>query len=164
MTDTEMILQELKNHYDILQQLVVNQDNMQKRMVSMEDRMVSMGDRMVSMEDRMTSMDNRVASIEGRIVSVEDRVVSIDNEVKGHNDILHQLVLNQESMQKRVMSIEKDVAKIKITMENEVSPAIRTLTELQLEDSKRLVNLESSVQELKDNAAIDEVIRNIKMN
>lgn len=85
-------------------------------------------------------------------------------ELKNHYDILQQLVLNQESMQKHIMNIEKDVAKIKITMENEVSPAIRTLTELQLEDSKRLINLEGSVQELKDNAAIDEVIRNIKMS
>lgn len=136
MTDTEMILQELKKHSEILQQLVVGQGTMQKRMDSME----------------------------GRMDSMESRLVSVENEVKGHNDILHQLVLNQESMQKRVMSIEKDVAKIKITMENEVSSAIKTLTELQLEDSKRLINLESSVQELKDNAAIDEVIRNIKMN
>lgn len=128
MTELEMVLQELKNHYDILQQLVVGQDNMQKRMDSLEGR-----------------------------------VVSIENEVKGHNDVLHQLVLNQESMQKRIINIEKDVAKIKITMENEVSPAIKTLTELHLDTSQRIIKLESNVQELKDNAAIDEVIRNIKM-
>lgn len=143
MTDTEMILQELKNHSEILQQLVVGQGNMQKRMDSMEDRMASM-------EDRMASMD--------------DRLVSVENEVKGHNDILHQLVINQESMQNRIMNIEKDVAKIKITMENDVSPAIKTLTELHLDTSQRLVKLENKVQNLDDNAAIDEVIRNIKMN
>lgn len=135
MTEMEMVLHELKNHYDILQQLAVNQDNMQKHMLSMENRMVSM----------------------------ENRMVSIENEVKGHNDILHQLVLNQESMQKRVMSIEKDVAKLKITMETEVSPAIRTLTELHLDTSQRLIKLENNVQNLDDNAAIDEVIRNINM-
>lgn len=129
MTDTEMILQELKNHSEILQQLVVGQGNMQKRMDSLENRLVS-----------------------------------VENEVKSHNDVLHQLVLNQESMQKRVMNIEKDVAKIKITMENEVSPAIKTLTELHLDTSKRIVDLGNNVQELMDNAAIDEVIRNIKMN
>lgn len=136
MTDTELILQELKSHSEILQQLVVGQGNMQKRM----------------------------DSIECRMDSLENRLVSVENEVKGHNDILHQLVLNQESMQKRVMNIEKDVAKIKITMENEVSPAIKTLTELHIDTSKRLVNLENKVQNLDDNAAIDEVIRNIKMN
>ena len=136
MTDTEMILQELKNHSEILQQLVVGQGNMQKRMDSME----------------------------GRMDSLENRLVSVENEAKSHNDVLHQLVLNQESMQKRVMNIEKDVAKIKITMENEVSPAIKTLTELHLDTSKRIVDLENNVQELMDNVAIDEVIRNIKMN
>lgn len=157
MTDTEMILQELKNHSEILQQLVVGQGNMQKRMDSMEGRMDSLENHLVSVEEHVSSMDKRLAS-------VEDRVASVENEVKSHNDVLHQLVLNQESMQKRVMNIEKDVAKIKITMENEVSPAIKTLTELHLDTSKRIVDLENNVQELMDNAAIDEVIRNIKMN
>ena len=111
MTDTEMILQELKNHSEILQQLVVGQGNMQKRMDSMEDRMASMEDRMASMDDRMTSMDDRMASMDDRMASMDDRLVSVENEVKGHNDILHQLVINQESMQNRIMNIEKDVAK-----------------------------------------------------
>ena len=164
MTDTELILQELKNHSEILQQLVVGQGNMQKRMDSMDDRMASMESRMDSLDNRLVSVEEHVSSMDKRLVSVEDRLVSVENEVKSHNDVLHQLVLNQESMQKRVMNIEKDVAKIKITMENEVSPAIKTLTELHIDTSKRIVDLENNVQELMDNAAIDEVIRNIKMN
>ena len=55
-------------------------------------------------------------------------------------------------------SLEKDVKSIKLTLENEVSPAIRTLTEMQVQNSGRLVVIEKDVCDLKDNFAINEVL------
>ena len=60
--------------------------------------------------------------------------------------------------------MSKDITSIKLKIENEISPSIKMLSEMQLENSHRLVNLENDVQKINDNLAIDEVIRNIKMN
>ena len=64
----------------------------------------------------------------------------------------------QERLENRQDTLEKDVKSIKITLENEVSPAIRTLTEMQVQNSGRLVVIENDVRDLKDNFAINEVL------
>lgn len=70
----------------------------------------------------------------------------------------------QLEMINRQEKLEKDVKSIKITLENDVSPSIKMLSELQLDNSKRLIRLERDVQEITDNIAIDEVINNLKIN
>ena len=75
-----------------------------------------------------------------------------------------ELLNRQESMQKEIVSMKKDISSIKITLENDVSPSIKMLSELQLDNSKRLIRLERDVQEISDNIAIDEVLNNLKMN
>lgn len=75
-----------------------------------------------------------------------------------------EMLNRQESMQNEIVSIKKDITSIKITLENEVSPSIKMLSELQLENSKRLIRLERDVQGISDNIAIDEVLNNIKLN
>ena len=64
----------------------------------------------------------------------------------------------QERLENKQDTLEKDVRSIKITLENEVSPAIRTLTEMQVQNSGRLVVIENDVRDLKDNFAINEVL------
>lgn len=64
----------------------------------------------------------------------------------------------QERLENKQDILEKDVRSIKITLENEVSPAIRTLTEMQVQNSGRLVVIENDVRDLKDNFAINEVL------
>lgn len=70
----------------------------------------------------------------------------------------------QLEMLNRQDNLEKELKCIKITLENEVSPSIKMLSELQLENSKRLIRLERDVQSISDNIAIDEVLNNIKLN
>ena len=75
-----------------------------------------------------------------------------------------EMLNRQEKLEKRQENLESDIKCIKITLENEVSPSIKMLSELQLENSKRLIRLERDVQSISDNIAIDEVLNNIKLN
>lgn len=89
------------------------------------------------MLDRQDKFDERMAGFEGRQDNFDKK---LDN-VEAKQDTL-----------------EKDVRSIRITLENEVSPAIRTLTEMQVQNSGRLVVIENDVRDLKDNFAINEVL------
>lgn len=89
------------------------------------------------MLDRQDKFDERMASFEGRQDNFDKK---LDN-VEAKQDTL-----------------EKDVKSIRITLENEISPAIRTLTEMQVQNSGRLVVIENDVRDLKDNFAINEVL------
>ncbi|MGN0554137.1 MAG: hypothetical protein ACI4I1_12195 [Oscillospiraceae bacterium] len=65
-----------------------------------------------------------------------------------------QMILQKfENLEKDVEGIKRtldtDVKSIKLTLENDISPSIKLLSELQLENSKCLINLERDVQELK---------------
>lgn len=90
-----------------------------------------------------------------RLDKMDERFGKIDNRLYEQYNMIHQLTINQEAMQ-------KDIKSIKITLENDISPAIKMLSELQLDNSKRFRQLEKDVQEIKDNSAIDEVIHELK--
>lgn len=90
-----------------------------------------------------------------RLDKMDERFGKIDNRLDEQYNMIHQLTLNQEAMQ-------KDIKSIKVTLENDISPAIKMLSELQLDNSKRFRQLEKDVQEIKDNSAIDEVIHELK--
>ncbi|MGN0604875.1 MAG: hypothetical protein ACI4I2_12950 [Oscillospiraceae bacterium] len=79
-------------------------------------------------------------------------------------NIQKEMMSNQKEMMGRQESMEKDISSIKIALENDIYPSIKMLSELQLENSKRLIRLERDVQSITDNIAIDEVLNNIKMN
>lgn len=79
-------------------------------------------------------------------------------------ELLEELVNVQKELLNRQEKMQKDISSIKMTIENDVSPSIKMLSELQLENSKRLIRLERDVQDISDNMAIDEVLNNIKMN
>jgi flagellar biosynthesis chaperone FliJ len=97
-------------------------------------------------------------------------------ELKSHYEILHQLAINQDIMQKDISSMKadiaatqtdissmkKDITNIKITLENNISPAIKMLSELQVENSSRLVRLEKGVQDINDSVVIDEVLSELR--
>lgn len=69
-----------------------------------------------------------------------------------------------DKMDLRFDKLEKDVKIIKLTLENDISPAIKMLSEFQLENSKRLIKLEKDVTELKDELAINDVLQGLKEN
>ncbi len=79
-------------------------------------------------------------------------------------ELLEELVNVQKELLNRQEKMQKDISSIKLSLENDVSPSIKMLSELQLENSKRLIRLERDVQDISDNMAIDEVLNNIKMN
>lgn len=69
-----------------------------------------------------------------------------------------------EELLNEVKIMKQDISSIKITLENDVSPKINALYSLYLGDSQRFQFLEKQVQENTDNIAINNVIRDIKMN
>lgn len=79
-------------------------------------------------------------------------------------NIQKEMMISQKEMLNRQESMQKDISSIKIALENDIYPSIKMLSELQLENSKRLIRLERDVQDISDNIAIDEVLNNIKMN
>lgn len=77
-------------------------------------------------------------------------------------NMIYQLTLNAEKMQNDIISTQADVRSIKIELEHKVSSSIKTLCEMQLDNSKRLHKLEHDMQELNDQLVIGEVLHNIK--
>ena len=69
-----------------------------------------------------------------------------------------------DKMDVRLDNLEKDVRIIKLTLENDISPSIKMLSEFQLENSKRLIKLEKDVTEIKDELAINDVLQGLKEN
>lgn len=99
--------------------------------------------------------NERLDKMDERFDKMDNRLDKMDNRLDEQYNMIHQLTLNQEAMQ-------KDIKSIKITLENDISPAIKMLSELQIDNSKRFRQLEKDVQEIKDNSAIDEVIHELK--
>ncbi len=69
-------------------------------------------------------------------------------------ELLEQILKNQEEM-------KHDLKLIHLSLENDVTPTINLLLELQLEHSKRFIKLEKAVQKLQDDYVIDEVLKDI---
>lgn len=83
---------------------------------------------------------------------------------KQTNERLDKMDKRLDRMDERLDKLEKDVRIIKLTLENDISPSIKMLSEFQLENSKRLIKLENDVTELKDELAINDVLQGLKEN
>lgn len=68
---------------------------------------------------------------------------------------------SQEAMRQDQEEMKQDIKLIHLTLENDITPTINLLLEMQLENSKRFIRLEKSVQKLQDDYVIDEVLRDI---
>ena len=93
--------------------------------------------------ERLDKIDGRLNQMDGRLDKMDERFNKIDG---------------------RLDTLEKDVKVIKLTLENDISPSIKMLSEFQLENSKRLIKLEKDVTELKDELAINDVLQGLKEN
>lgn len=118
-------------------------------------------------------MDNEVKEILMQLVDTtnklaegqkqtNERLDKIDNRLDEQYNMIYQLTLNGEKMQKDISNLQADVKSIKIELENRISPSIKTLCEVQLNTSNRVHNLEHNMQELNDQLVIGEVLHNIK--
>ncbi len=110
-------------------------------------------------------------NIEEMLSQILENQKATNTRLDEHYDMIHQLTLNQDKMQKDITSIQKelavtqaDVKSIKLETENVISPSIRTLCSMQNDNSERLRKLEAGYQEIQDDLAISEVICNLKQN
>ena len=69
-----------------------------------------------------------------------------------------------DKLDERLDKMQGDITSIKLEIENVISPAIKTLCEMQLDNSKRLRKLENDMQEFNDQLAIGEVLHGLKEN
>lgn len=97
-----------------------------------------------------------------KLNSIDNRLNSMESGQKKMQADIKELQNAQVEMLNRQEQLASDVKSIKITLENEVAPSIKTLTEYQIDDSHRLQSIEKDVQELNDNMAIDEVIAGLQ--
>ncbi|MGN1304606.1 MAG: hypothetical protein ACI4YB_06190, partial [Oscillospiraceae bacterium] len=86
-------------------------------------------------------LENKVDGLENKVDGLENKVDGLENKVDG---------------------LDKDVKSIKITLENEVSPAIKTLTEMQIQNSGRLVVIKKDIQNIKNNFAIKKFFSDLR--
>ena len=158
MTEFEkLVLQKLDSmdkRFDAIEQRLDNHD---KRFDAIEQRLDSHDKRFDAIDKKFESIDKKFESIDTKFDSIDTKFDSVDKKFEELYNIQTEILNRQDDM-------SKDITSIKLKIENEISPSIKMLSEMQLENSNRLVNLENDVQKINDNLAIDEVIRNIKMN
>lgn len=106
--------------------------------------------------------NERLDKMDERFDKMDNRLDKIDNRLDEQYNMIYQLTLNGEKMQKDISTLQADVKSIKIELENRISPSIKTLCEVQLDTSNRVHNLEHNMQELNDQLVIGEVLHNIK--
>lgn len=122
---------------EILLQILDEQKKMSSDITEMRSDITDMQSQMSEMRSDINELQVNQREMLNRQINLENKVDGLENKVDG---------------------LDKDVKSIKITLENEVSPAIKTLTELQVHNSGRLVVIKKDVQDLKNNFAINEVL------
>lgn len=108
--------------------------------------------------------DERLDKMSADISDLKKGQKRTNDRIDEQYDMIYQLTLNGEKMHNDIISTQADVRSIKLELENKVSPSIKTLCELQLDNSKRLHKLESDMQDLNDQLAIGEVLHGLKEN
>lgn len=110
------------------------------------------------MRSEMNEMRSDITELQNNQREMLDRQDKFDERMAGFESRQDNFDKKLDNVEAKQDTLEKDVRSIKITLENEVSPAIRTLTEMQVQNSGRLVVIENDVRDLKDNFAINEVL------
>ena len=110
------------------------------------------------MRSEMNEMRSDITELQNNQREMLDRPDQFAERMAGFESRQDNFDKKLDNVEAKQDTLEKDVKSIKITLENEVSPAIRTLTEMQVQNSGRLVVIENDVRDLKDNFAINEVL------
>lgn len=110
------------------------------------------------MRTEINEMRSDITELQNNQREMLDRQDKFDERMAGFESRQDNFDKKLDNVEAKQDTLEKDVRSIKITLENEVSPAIRTLTEMQVQNSGRLVVIENDVRDLKDNFAINEVL------
>ena len=107
-------------------------------------------------EQKKTRSD--IADMRSDISEMRSDITQLQTDVAEMRSDITELQDIQAEMLNRQNDLEKDVKSIKLTIENDVSPSIKLLSELQLQNSKRLIVIKKDVQGIKDDIAISEVL------
>ena len=111
-----------------------------------------------SIHSEINEMRSDITELQNNQREMLDRQDKFDERMAGFESRQDNFDKKLDNVEAKQDTLEKDVKSIRITLENEVSPAIRTLTEMQVQNSGRLVVIENDVRDLKDNFAINEVL------
>lgn len=132
------------NTEEILLQILEEQKKTRADINDIRTDINEMRSDITELQKNQREMLDRQDKFDERMVGFESRQDNFDKKL--------------DNVEAKQNTLEKDVKSIRITLENEVSPAIRTLTEMQVQNSGRLVVIENDVRDLKDNFAINEVL------
>lgn len=139
------------NTEEILLQIL---DEQKKTRADINDIRTDIGE----MRTEMNDMRSDITELQNNQREMLDRQDKFDARMAGFESRQDKFDEKLDNVEAKQDTLEKDVKSIRITLENEVSPAIRTLTEMQVQNSGRLVVIENDVRDLKDNFAINEVL------
>ncbi|MGN0598545.1 MAG: hypothetical protein ACI4JK_01520 [Oscillospiraceae bacterium] len=129
---------------EILLQILDEQKKMSSDLTEMRSDITDMQSQMSEMRSDINELQVNQREMLNRQINLENKVDGLENKVDG--------------LENKVDGLDKDVKSIKITLENEVSPAIKTLTEMQIQNSGRIVVIKKDIQDIKNNFAINEVL------
>lgn len=97
-------------------------------------------------------------------MTTEEMLLQLIEGQKQTNERIDKIDNRLNKIDERLDKLEKDVRIIKLTLENDISPSIKMLSEFQLENSKRLIKLEKDTTDIKDELAINDVMQGLKEN
>ena len=110
---------------------------------------------------KMTTEEMLLQLVEGQ-KQTNERLDKMDVQFDKINVRLDKMDLRLDKIDGRLDNMENDIKSIKLELENRVSTLLKSLCEMQLENSKRLRALENDMQEFKDQLAIGEVLHGLK--
>lgn len=136
---------------EILLQILDEQKKMSSDITEMRSDITDLRSDITDIRSDITEMRSDIAELQNNQSEMLHRQINLENKVDG-------LENRFDGLENKVDGLDKDVKSIKITLENEVSPAIKTLTEMQIQNSGRLVVIKKDIQNIKNNFAINEVL------
>ncbi len=111
---------------------------MYNKIVGLDDRFQSIDDRFQSIDDRFQSIDDRFQSIEDRFESMEDRFEKMDDRFQNIENMIQTMDDNIKDVKTSTQLLERRVAGIELTLENEIRHNISIIAENHVELNKKL--------------------------
>lgn len=93
---------------------------------------------------------------------VDERLDKMSTDISNIKETQEQMSTDISNLKETQEQMSIEIKSIKLELENRVSRLLKSLCEMQLENSKRLRILESDVQEFKDQLAVGEVLYSLK--
>ncbi len=143
-------------------------DTIDKRFEAIDEHFDTIDKRFEAIDEHFGTIDEHFDTIDKRFEAIDEHFGTIDDHFDTINKHFDEVYLKidevhdiEAELLNRQDNLQKDVKSIKITLENDISPSIRLLSDLQLENSKRFIVLEKNVETLTDNLVIDEVLNGL---